>query len=642
MIKDLSSIHEEAAPKKSPITTFLTQKDPRHTFHSPRISTVKNTPFVPKLYSNTTKDKISRQNQTESHTNMSISKLNLLPSSFNRTSKSHLNVDLLNIQTLPENPQKHLTTFDAFDRENSEDDLPLSNSQIESFLEVNNNFFRENNQLMQNDHIVSILDKDEPNARVYLPRKKLAFKSLKLKHSVEVIGSVDSVLELKEVGFKAVGNNIDKELVFRETNIKLISNQSLFELVDSNVKLRMVNCFVKGMAQTAKGAEQPPSTKEILENVDIRRSTLDTKKVEVIKGKAAKSSDFLRNFVINLETEEMPSLKEKALLAHFDSSILQGFEEFLSISVSLTMKAVTLFFSNCNISYFKTFLNMRQFKVKTLRVVFANCKLNNIKALLAIDNPCIRKLEVIATGCEFSNIDNVFAVNTTGQTMANLLFEKNTFFQCKNVFSCIGPFKSLRISNNVILEILGSVLRVGECDSVVLDNNTIRGCITTSVASFTNCNALINNNTFTNNTGVVLSIESQLDSNTPDSHKRSEIHITRNQFKANHNDDLAMNNLFTGSEVIVRYNMFESDTSVIRITKLKNCAVAIEANQFRVKGRAIIYDQVETDVVIQNNVYHDPIPEQQNFISKISKSVNRAFSKSFSSISQLFKPDVSQ
>lgn len=642
MIKDLSSIHEEPAPKKSPITTFLTQKDPRHTFHSPRVSAVKNTPFVPKHYSNTTKDKISRHNQTESHTNMSISKLNLLPSSFNRTLKSNLNVDLLNIQTLPENPQKNFTNFEASDRDNSEDELPLSSSQIDSFLEVNNNFFRENNQLMQNDHIVSILDKDESNARVYLPRKKLAFKSLKLKHSVEVIGSVDSVIEFKEFGFKVVANNIDKDLVFRETNMKLMNNQSLFEVMDSNVKLKMMNCFVKGSAQITKGTEPATSTKEILENVDIRRSTLDTKKVEVIKGKMSKSNDFLRNFVLNCESEDASSVKERILTAHFDSSIVQGFQEFLHISSSMSMKTVTLFFNNCNISYFKTFLDMRQFKVKALRVIFTNCKLNNIKSLLSVDNSCIKKLEVIASGCEFSNIDNVFTINTTEQTVAHLCFEKNTFFQCKNVFSFIGPFKTLRISSNNISEILGVVLRVGECDSIVFENNTIKNCISTLVTSFINCNAIIKNNTFTHNTGVVLNIESQLDSNASETHVRSEIHITRNQFKANFNDGIAISNLLNDSEVIIRYNMFESDTSVIRIAKLKNCSVAIEANQFRIRGRAILSDQVETEVVIQNNVYHDPLPVQQNLISKISKSVSRAFSKSFSSISQLFKPDVSQ
>jgi len=280
--------------------------------------------------------------------------------------------------------------------------------------------------------------------------------------------------------------------------------------------------------------------------------------------------------------------------------------------------------------------------VKALRVIFTNCKLNNIKSLLSVDNSCIKKLEVIASGCEFSNIDNVFTINTTEQTVAHLCFEKNTFFQCKNVFSFIGPFKSLRISSNNISEILGVVLRVGECDSIVFENNTIKNCISTLVTSFINCNAIIKNNTFTHNTGVVLNIESQLDSNASETHVRSEIHITRNQFKANFNDGIAISNLLNDSEVIIRYNMFESDTSVIRIAKLKNCSVAIEANQFRIRGRAILSDQVETEVVIQNNVYHDPLPVQQNLISKISKSVSRAFSKSFSSISQLFKPDVSQ
>lgn len=641
MIKDLSSIHEESIPKKSPITTFLTHKKPKHSFYSPRVSAAKNTPFVPKLYSNTAKEKVSRHNQTESHTNMSISKLNLLPSSFNRTLKSNLNVDLFNIQTLPENPQKNFTTFDASDHENSEDELPLSTSQAESFLEVNNNFFRENNQLMQNDHIMSILDKDEANSRIYLPRKKLTFKSLKLKHSVEVIGSVESVVEFKEFGFRVVANNIDKNLVFREVNMKLISNQSLFEIVDSNVVLRLMNCFVKGLTHVHKGTEPVTSTKDALDNVDIRRSTLDTKKVEVIKGKASKSGDFVRNYVLTCESEESSSAKERVLVASFDSSIIQGFQEFLHISASANMRSVLLLFNNCNISYFKTFLDLRQFKVKSLRVFFNKCKLNNIKTLLAIDNPCIKRLEIVVSGCELSNIDNVFAINTTDQTAAHLRFEKNTFFQCKNVFSFIGPFKTLRIANNAISEILGAVLRVGECNSVSLENNVIKSCIGTLVTCFTNCNAVVKNNTFCHNTGVVVNIESQMDPILPNTQKRSEMHITRNQFNANFNDDIAIHSLFDDSEVVIRYNMFESETAVIRLSKLKNCTVAIEANQFRVRGRAIISEEVETEMVIQNNVYHDPMPVQQNFISKISKSVSRAFSKSFSSISQMLKPDAS-
>ena len=602
MIQDISSIHLEKAIIKEPIHLLFLQKVPP--IKSKKMQKVIQ-PFVPEFYENTPK---KRANQESSRLQVSISQLGYQNTSFAIPGNNSLKSHFLEMSTIDENPLKHSTIYENEDFGVESEIRDLDGSNARSFLEVSNRFFPANNESIVNEHISFLLDKKNGDA-IFLPTKKLTFFSLKLKHSVHVIGSRGSILEFKSCAFRVLKTDCPKKFVFSEINFKVLKNSSFIELTDKSTEVNIGDCFIKGSRRNIKQGINKPEN----ETNEAKLGNLDVRKMEFIKSRTV--ANWKRGKEMSYVIDFGVICGQAEVVIKIESSIVQSFSGFLGFLRDRSLKKLVLICEKCSFSYFDTFMDFGECEVEELVLSFENCKINNMEYFLKMIHPKSKSVSLKIINCDFSNVNKI--VNwKQGTHESTINIKDSNFCYCGEIFYFESFEKIMKIESCLFFTNSGTSLWFLNCPKIILHKNNFFENSSEEILVFENSAGKIGECKFEGNLKTCLKI---LENWIP-----AKLKINKNEFLGNLGTCILFDKNNSNQIYLIEKNHFRGQTIFLMIENFGDCEVLINKNKFETEKQAVVCKNNSSKIEIKNNLFGIFYKNKQS-----KKEENNNFDQSF-------------
>lgn len=177
----------------------------------------------------------------------------------------------------------------------------------------------------------------------YLPPKKLYFKGLKIKNSIEIVGNNQSCVMMQDCGFKFVENHGDKIVKMSELNLRSNNLKVLFDFEEEDFDLCIQNSVLQSISSP-------------------------------------------QNMESSFSSFNVPNSKRANIIVK--NSIIQNFDNFITIGEKTQVKYLGLTFVDSRIGNMKTLLSCAS-KIEQLKIVFRRCTLEFLEDFLKINGSLI-------------------------------------------------------------------------------------------------------------------------------------------------------------------------------------------------------------------------------------------------------------
>ena len=537
MIEDISSILPRSKTQKpTPL-----QKNKNSKFLQIKKTVIKSNtnkptkkiaPYVPKMIN---MDDIINSNINEyvdSKTNVSISKLHILNQKNSTTKSSTSFIDIKTIKELKENNFKNSTVFDPmlFSEVERESDFKMSKSELDSFLEISNKFFRRDNKSLEESHLQNLINKKD-DAVIYLPQKIMKFKGIKIKRSISIYGNSDSNLIMDKSGFNFINNNITKNIYFEEMNVKSNNVNSLFNFEDGLFNLNIQNCVFQN------------------------KGSIPT---HFIKIKGDSEIKFVNIIIKN--------------------SILTNFNSFLNIESQNKIKNINIIIERCTFESFYNILNFQDNLFDNILVNISFSEFKNLDFLLKSSKNIPQKFDFSLIQNNINNYDNLITLYN-GKKEFILKIINNKFIKGNNIIKLINNETSVLVQKNYFYMNYNTLFFLNNSNNINFLNNIFRKNQSEFIFHIIKSNSNFELNDFVENEYSCILLEKK--KNKIKRNVKKKILFTKNNFFFNKKYDIITDSKINQYNLIFEKNNFKSDKFSL-LLKLGNKLIPIfKENNFK-------------------------------------------------------------
>ena len=556
MILDLSSIHEEDnEDDTAPQVKLPNAQPPEEKLIPAKYKNEPPKPYVPEIYTKGAK-KHGSSSSGDSYSNFSISKL-----AANNYGDLLNDPDALNMlceNEIPENAAKNPTSFDLVGLDDLQQRNRLSNEKIDSFLEISNKIFKNEVPLANNFQISELINMSE-NDKVYLPPRRIKFKGININHTIALVGSAESVINLYGSGFRFTRSPDKKALDLQQVNIKVHDSITLFEVQGHSCAISMQNsvaqCSYKHLTSLRQGST-------FLSIGSGGRKHID-------------------KIVVNIE-----------------NSMLNDFETLLGIEEGLTIGTLRIRIHESHIAKFSRLLDLRNCRVAALQVELSKSVLETMGNLFAVDSLCAEETLVTSTMTTFTDCKEIIRITGPRQLRGLVSFRGGYFINSGPLFYFSRQSMPINFERCGFVSCANKALLAVECSKLKIVGCHFSNSSAPGLMELNESSMILQYNLITNSKGPLLILKGK--------QKRSakEVAIRNNKFISNSSNLLQLDIHTKGYRVRIEYNVFEANELPLHFKRLsRSTKVLVNLNQFRLKTKRHAKVKAPRSVSVESNYY---------------------------------------
>ena len=598
MIYDLSSIREESEEQQNqPVKLLRKMSNSRKLI--PGLSTSKKVkPFVPEVYSINKQNKSSGQLKTESFANVSFSKV--LNMRLNNTLEGKSDFDINRWEVTMEDPVKNYCVYEHKELNDIHKTNKLSNDKIDSFLEISNKFFQKNSSLLNNKQLSSLISTKMLD-KVYLPNQRFKLSGIKIKRTITIIGSTESILNFYQSGFNCSENKNPKVMVLKQTNIKVHDPLDLFFVSDHDFVLNTQNSVF-----------QYSNSK--------------------VKNEANKSC-FLR-----LSSTEDRKIKD--LIISFESSVLQNFDTLIKLDNNVELKTLQIRLSYSKLLGIVKFIDIGNARVDKVKIEIINSFIDTVDEFINLNNPYVKILTLNGYKSEFTNNRNLlFISNMTDDIEGTVKFVDCRFGANRMPLTLNNLSLSIQFYACSFYKNLNELFNFLDCNMIKIQNCLIKENKTDIILSSKDTSVEFSGNIVVECSEDIFFIKGKRND------KSKVVNIISNRFLKNSNI-IKYTNQTKHYKIHIEDNSFESEKNPVRLSKMhKSNEIAVISNKFKLLTRKSKIIKKSKTIRVANNKYEFGLKELDSFNNKNEKDLDEGFFGSNSkkdNLVKLFGSEISE
>lgn len=596
MILGLSSIREDSREDELGQTPKVTLQKTAQNNLIPALHQDKPIkPFVPEVYS-IGNNKRNVSTNIDSFTNVSISKLAAL--NHNYTYKGARDLEMLDLEELPENAMKNPTSFDLVGLEDLHRINKLSSDKIDSFLEITNKIFKKGIPLMSSLQLTDLINK-EANDKVYLPSRRFKFKGINLKHSIAIIGSPESVLNFYEAGFNFAETPEEKEVDLQQTNIKLHDPLKLFNV-------RGHSCVVS-----------------------------------------------LQNSVVQCSHKNLTSLKQGSRFLHvsspgkqpidkiiiqIESSVIQNFDTLLEIEDGVEVDLVHIRICSAKIVKLVKLLDVGSTRINKLKVELIGSFFDSGVSLFTLNSPNAIDITFNAYKNTFIDCKSVIDMKSSLSSTGSVTFLDNSFINGGYLFTFRNIDTRLTFAKCIFKSANSRCFVLESCSQIDIHNCCFIHNKPDYLLDAHNSHLVFFKNAVVDNSGKFMRITGVK------TDKRKEIFVHDNRFVNNKAGLIHIDRKAKDFVLALENNVFESKSLPLELLKVsKTAKVIIKSNVFKLEQSKQVILKGIKGYKVEDNCYEYGVSFSRAADNKEGKDFDQAFysNESEQDIMKLFGDHIS-